>query len=395
MSETKKQHYVPRFYLKRFANDDNKFFVYNYEKNNLLCVNPVPYESQCYKKYFYGEDGILESLLSEKEGNWATIIDKIVRNIKLSNEEVRMLKEFIIFQKQRTNDENNHSIEQRASIIKEYVKLLYFNNGWEYDESAAEYCEKKAREDSTAAENVLMASNMLKYVDDLEILIVHYNTISKLLTSDAPVITLNPFSKFMGFGYDCIGISFLMPVSPEYLVILYDSDFYTRYKNTSYIESDNEEEVKNVNKYELIHAESKVFTTHIEDFELISNDIIEKRLKEVNRNRTKFIGPENAIGRIIMSQSSGTDYYYDLPYLVVPREYRRIPFICREAIPRHFQEGWDVKLERKYEILSITRMRPIRSDLKNDIIPKGDLKMGCKRMESLGKKYWRSKGYDL
>ncbi len=395
MSETKKQHYVPRFYLKRFANKENKFFVYDFEKSKLISNNPIPYEDQCYKKYFYGEDGVLESALAEKEGNWATVIEKIVCESKLSDEEISMLKEFILFQKQRTNDENNHSIEQKASVIKESVKLLCYQKGWEFDEDTIAYCDKKAREDASPAENVVIASNMLKYIDDLEILIVHYNTTNKLLTSDSPVVTLNPFTEFMGFGYDCIGVSFLMPITPEYLVILYDSDFYTKFKNKTYVESDNEEEVKSINMYELIHAESKAFSTNTENFELINNEIVDNRAKEKKRNRTQYLGPENTVGRLIISQMSGTDYYFDLPYLVFPREFRRIPFICREAVPRHFQEGWDTKLERKYKVLSVTRMGPIRTELADEVIPRGDLRMGCRRMETLAKKYWKSKGYEV
>ena len=71
----KKQHYVPKFYLKYFADDNNKFFAYDFKSQSLL-PDKVFYESQCHKKYFYGEDGILENQLSQKEGEWATACKK-------------------------------------------------------------------------------------------------------------------------------------------------------------------------------------------------------------------------------------------------------------------------------------------------------------------------------
>ena len=63
--EKKKQHYVPRFYLKFFADHENKFYAYDFDTNRFI-PNRVYYESQCYKKFFYGEDGILEEQLSKK-----------------------------------------------------------------------------------------------------------------------------------------------------------------------------------------------------------------------------------------------------------------------------------------------------------------------------------------
>ncbi len=45
----KKQHYVPRFYLKRFTDSENKFYAYDFNAKGLI-ENRVYYESQCYKK---------------------------------------------------------------------------------------------------------------------------------------------------------------------------------------------------------------------------------------------------------------------------------------------------------------------------------------------------------
>ena len=59
----KKQHYVPKFYLKFFSDAERKFFVYDFNKQMEL-PNRVFFESQCHKKFFYGEDGLLENQLS-------------------------------------------------------------------------------------------------------------------------------------------------------------------------------------------------------------------------------------------------------------------------------------------------------------------------------------------
>ena len=114
----------------------------------------------------------------------------------------------------------------------------------------------------------------------------------------------------------------------------------------------------------------------------------------MERNKTQALGPEGN-QRLIVSHPSGVDYYYELPYLYLPREYRRIPYNCREAIPRHFEKGWDKKLALKYRILSTVNKLPLDNETKDELPSKTDLKRGCKRMENLAKIYWKSRGYDV
>ena len=100
-STVRKQHYVPRFYLKLFADVNNKFYLYDFDHSKLL-PNPVYYETQCYKKYFYGEDGVWESRLADMEGKWATSIRKAIKNEQLSSDDIWSLKEFVLYQRERT-----------------------------------------------------------------------------------------------------------------------------------------------------------------------------------------------------------------------------------------------------------------------------------------------------
>lgn len=36
---TKKQHYVPQFYLRNFTSDDNKLWVFDREKRNIITAH--------------------------------------------------------------------------------------------------------------------------------------------------------------------------------------------------------------------------------------------------------------------------------------------------------------------------------------------------------------------
>lgn len=393
MGKKKKQHFVPKFYLKRFIDYDNKFYAYDFDLGGLL-PKRVFFEDQCYKKYFYGEDGILEEQLSKKEREWATVCKKAIVGEDLNKNDVMLLKEFVLYQKQRTNANNNRLIEERESIIREYARHLYNCKGWDFDDVAENFCRKRASEEITPAENVSIASRLLRYVEDLGVLIVRYSTSNNLLTTDSPVVTLNPFVEFQGYGYDNIGVVFMMPLSPKTLLIVYDDLLYKQYKGMIYVENDSEDEVKNINRYEIIHAEKKAFSADIKNFDLLTDKVIEFRQREKNRNKTQFLGPEGS-QRLIISRSEGTEYYYELPYIILPREYRRIPYNCREAIPRHFEIGWEKRFANKYRILSMTKRLSIGVEMERVAPSKTEIKMGCRKMEKLARIYWKEKGYSL
>lgn len=68
MADKKKQHYVPKFYMKNFADSKKNVSVYNLKSKKVIA--DVPYNSQCYKDYFYGKDHVLEDEFAKKETLW-------------------------------------------------------------------------------------------------------------------------------------------------------------------------------------------------------------------------------------------------------------------------------------------------------------------------------------
>lgn len=87
------------------------------------------YETQCHRKFFYGEDGILEEKLSNKEGEWASACRKVIAGESLCEADKALLKEFVLYQKQRTSDNHNRIREDRESIIREWTRMLYASKG--------------------------------------------------------------------------------------------------------------------------------------------------------------------------------------------------------------------------------------------------------------------------
>src|SRR5689334_4883386 len=74
MSKTK-HHYVPRFYLKRFASQPRRINVFNLETNNL--IRNVSLKGQCQRPRFYGTSDDIENDLMKLE----TVVSPAIGNI--------------------------------------------------------------------------------------------------------------------------------------------------------------------------------------------------------------------------------------------------------------------------------------------------------------------------
>lgn len=98
-SKTKKQHYVPRFYLKNFTSDGSKIFVYDKVKgasfeSNIMDAGQERYfygvpelgekESQELAKANLDQDTMLEHVMQMYDGICAEKVDNVLRNIQAS-----------------------------------------------------------------------------------------------------------------------------------------------------------------------------------------------------------------------------------------------------------------------------------------------------------------------
>lgn len=76
---TKKQHFVPKFYLKRFAGADGSLQVLDLKSKRI--VKPVPYASVCWSKFFYSaEEGEFDEGSQEFEQMFERIENAISKD---------------------------------------------------------------------------------------------------------------------------------------------------------------------------------------------------------------------------------------------------------------------------------------------------------------------------
>ncbi|MEM9226806.1 MAG: DUF4238 domain-containing protein, partial [Verrucomicrobiota bacterium] len=75
MPEYKKQHYVPKFYLRKFTNNDRLINLFNIDTESA--VHGASLKHQCYKEYFYDKDGTMENMFQLIERDFSKLINTI------------------------------------------------------------------------------------------------------------------------------------------------------------------------------------------------------------------------------------------------------------------------------------------------------------------------------
>ena len=384
MADKKRQHYVPRFYMREFADSNKKFSVLNLKTGER--IEKVSYSSQCYKDYYYGSDGIWEEQLGEMENKWADVIRSILSYKALTTQDITLIKQFILYQRQRTYAEGEYLKQSRKETLVECAKMLYANKGWKFDEEAMRVCEERAAHDTTPAENLERAIGLTEFLEDLETTIITYKTNNELISSDTPVISINPFHKFT-IGYGCMGLIMLVPISSHTLVVVYDSKMYTQFRGQQYIEIHDDEEVNNLNILQYISAEKILFASRLDELNRFGEK--EKELRNTSRNRKAIstLGP--GMQKMMTYGMRLTLYDHEFSFGHLGRQYRRIPFACREAAPRKWEKEWEEKLLNKHQIKSkIIEIDP--QMLINIGLSKKDLIRGYRKMASMAQIYWNT-----
>ena len=88
MQITVNQHYVPRFYMKHFANIINagtkkeKVLISFYQFKDNLLKNNIPTRSVCSEDYFYDQDGKIENALADMETKWSMALRNSIKGIR-------------------------------------------------------------------------------------------------------------------------------------------------------------------------------------------------------------------------------------------------------------------------------------------------------------------------
>lgn len=334
---TIKQHYVPRFYMKNFSTivgsgEKEKAFIAFYQFEGDISRKEIQTKTLCYEEYFYGMDGKIEKDFSVKESLWAVTIRNIVHSSEynLDEETLKSIKHFAVYQYSRTLATYKHG----KAVMSEIMTTGLHNNAPSIKkEEIRKIVNNKLDNEICVADVIKDCDELVKLIDDLDVSIIKYNTENKLITSDMPVVRINPFCP-RNTGMANVGIIIFFPISPETLVIIYDGKVYKDLRN--FVISNDEQDVINLNKYQYLSAEERILSKHLDEIKLYIED--EELIAQKNKifSLKKAESSFDGVGTFFAAKSRIILYSYKLSFGKLPAYLKKIPIDCRDAPNRQY-----------------------------------------------------------
>lgn len=257
MTENKKQHYIPQFYLKNFSQDGKQVFVYHL-KSRKAFLSPIG--STCQDKFFYGKDGEFEKALSEVEEFQAKAVKSIVETrdlTKFVGEDPFNLLSFIMLQHTRTKAAKLVAENMVDFFIEHYFKPL-MKSREEFKGFTPEKIDS-LKITMPRFYKWMMGTSLtnIEGIFDLKPFLLINTTKKPFITSDSPVILNNymKIAKRSMIGFQSPGLQIFCPLTSSLLLLLIDEDAYRIFSSSEHIiDITNESDVDNLNKLQLLNC---------------------------------------------------------------------------------------------------------------------------------------------
>lgn len=314
MADTKKEHYVPRCYLKNFSHDTKKINVFDKFKmqDRNQSIQDVAMENYFYdinlmdmlKKVDKDKRQQLEidlmklvgtenweevlrilsktkyiekDFFAEIEGVYSELLQRIINKsyrgnqwvidncFAFSEEEKLLLSFFIAIQIIRTKVFRETLVD---SIEKMYQTFLYKMQMNEKEPLDKEEIKVEVDKDFVKLQHSSMILNDTSTVAMAETLSNHIwimyvnKTKTSFFTSDCPVVNIpHKFDKYMSYGglkSERIEIAF--PISSNLLLAMYDADYYKEvFEDRKFICLDDETQIEYYNYMQIVNSDRCVF----------------------------------------------------------------------------------------------------------------------------------------
>jgi len=315
MADTKKEHYVPRCYLRNFADEQECIDVF--DKWNLQVRKNQRILNIAMENRFYDIDLLrilsdldndarqkakadilkmvglesweeIEPIISNKkyiekehfaklEGLYASLLDQIIANSHngnawvlhncsaLSEEEKALFSVFVSMQVIRSKnfrDSLNDGIEKLAQAL---VYKEQMNNP---DALPKDAFQIEANSEFIKLQHSSMIMDPKITLHFAEILcnhvwIIHYNkTKVPFLTSDYPIVNIpHKFDRHLSYaGFASEGIEIAFPISPRMLLCMYDQNTYkAHFSDRAFITIDDKKLIEYYNRWQIINSRRCVF----------------------------------------------------------------------------------------------------------------------------------------
>lgn len=328
--DNKYQHYVPRFYLRNFSNNEKSVGTYIFAQHKYVADAPI--KKVCGRDFLYGEDLHIEKWFQNLEGIWAEIIREILSTGKMdiTLEQWAYLALFIYLSDVRTayvadtvNEEINLMLRAQAKLYREYKGMKIS------DEEIEKIKVTVDKPNLFALENM---ERIAEVVSDLSMVLLHNTSSRQFVTSDCPVVKYNQLfvarNYHRSYGYGQIGIQCFLPISPEYCLVLYDGEAYEcKNKKNDVITINAPDQIIELNKLFVQNGRQALYFNNAERDWVIKR-LVHGKSDTSNKFNNGVFGNVKQ-GFIIVSGGDCVRKRVKLPQFVIRPEYFKMKF------PRH------------------------------------------------------------
>lgn len=225
MPSNKKHHFVPRFYLSRFAAAEASIQLYNFRIRKI--VRTANIKNRCYRDYMYGKELDLEHGLAQLEGAFSPLIKKIERLSALPpplSEDHETLCVMTILQYART--------AYSADAVNEFTDG-FWRSILKHDPRVTQEMLDRVKITQKEPARFAVTHFLQNYhlIMDLSYRLLVAPSGTEFITSDNPVVMYNQLMEFSkagsATGVASKGLQIFYPLSPTHLLFMFDRHSYT------------------------------------------------------------------------------------------------------------------------------------------------------------------------
>lgn len=264
MNEHKRQHYVPRSYLRQFAiPGTEERAISALRLDGWQHIQQVSIETTCQRPYFYGRDLAVEKVLQRIEGAAATVMKGVVAGRGVpepSSLEMTHLLRFVGLQFGRTPAAIKMHFQQATQLVRQVVATHP-----KMRPDLLPYVEQfvvRPPDDSIVV-TLSIGNNAVPLLTDLRAKVLNAPIGTEFVTSDAPVMLHNAWARPRTFGTTALsscGLLVFLPLSPRQLLVLFDTDVYSVGPASSdYVDLEDPAEVSSLNSLQVEAADEMLF----------------------------------------------------------------------------------------------------------------------------------------
>lgn len=283
MAEKKRQHFVPKMYLKRFSADGKSLRIFNLRSARF--IDGASLREQCYRDYMYGRTPEREDALGSVEGIANIALDRVVEKCAPplpSEKEFSTLLLFIAVQYARTS-------YQADAIEESFDKLIRRLGSHDATLSELYRLGGSVTVNNVPALNVAQAADSHLLLSDLGWMLLRAAPQTEFILSDAPVVCYNqllePLQGLSTTGWAWKGLQVLVPISPEYTLVLYDRTTYRTNPKQDTVFQATPQDVLSLNLVQYVAAHENLYFRGARQFELERLHKMGKGLRRKDKTR--------------------------------------------------------------------------------------------------------------